>query len=143
MLTTQPEWAFANILDQIYEHTPFLSTTLTRLSDIGYRDIDIRSEFILSLLGVVLNLLRTRMPKLLDRPALLAHTIHQTIIFDEAIREGGFDDGRTLWGREAADAGEVSKWDGLTGVVLREEGWFERWLAGEKKCKLLDAICGG
>lgn len=110
----QPEWAFANILDQIYQHTPFLNT-ISRLCE----GVDLRSEFTRALLPTVLGLLRSRIPQLLDRPALLAHTIYQTVVFDDALREGGQVE---------------AKWEGLTGVILREEGWYDRWLAGERKC---------
>lgn len=69
----------------------------------------------------------------MDRPALLAHTVYQTVLFDDAIREGGF----VLTGTSASEAGmgKQGRWEGLTSVILREEGWFGQWLVGEKKCK--------
>ncbi len=83
------------------------------------------------LLPILLDLLRARIPRLLDHPALLAHTIYQTVVFDEAIREGGFDiDAVSI--REGI---ENAPWEGLAGVLLKEQGWFEQWLAGEKKCE--------
>lgn len=91
--------------------------------------MDVRSDFILALFPTILDLLRQRIPLLLDRPALLAHTVYQTVLFDDAVREGGF----VLSGTSAGGAGE--RWEGLTGVILREEGWFEKWLVGEKKCE--------
>ncbi|OCF54147.1 hypothetical protein L486_08343 [Kwoniella mangroviensis CBS 10435] len=126
----KPEWAFANILDQIYEHQSFLSTYLQQLSSkAGFEDIDIKSEFTLLLFPILLGLLRARIPHLLQHPALLAHTIYQTVIFDEAVKEGGFDlDATSIYeGRESP------AWEGLSGVVLKENDWFEKWLLGEKK----------
>ncbi|WVQ70105.1 uncharacterized protein L199_008330 [Kwoniella botswanensis] len=126
----KPEWAFANILDQIYEHQSFLSTYLQQLSSkSGFEDIDIKSEFTLLLFPILLGLLRARIPPLLEHPALLAHTIYQTVIFDEAVREGGFElDATSIYeGRESPP------WEGLSGVVLKENDWFEKWLSGEKK----------
>ncbi|WWD15898.1 hypothetical protein CI109_100322 [Kwoniella shandongensis] len=126
----KPEWAFANILDQIYEHQTFITTYLQPLSaKAGYDSIDIRSEFTMLLFPILLSLLRSRIPHLLDHPALLAHTIYQTVVFDEAVKEGGFD----LDGVSIFEGRESGVWEGLTGVVLREEDWFTRWVAGEKK----------
>ncbi|WWC90049.1 uncharacterized protein L201_004981 [Kwoniella dendrophila CBS 6074] len=126
----KPEWAFANILDQIYEHQSFLSAYLQQLSaKAGYNDIDIKSEFTLLLLPILLNLLKSRIPHLLDHPALLAHTIYQTIIFDEAVKEGGFElDSTSIY-----EDRESPVWEGLSGLILKEQDWFERWLQGEKK----------
>ncbi|WVW83112.1 hypothetical protein I302_105130 [Kwoniella bestiolae CBS 10118] len=126
----KPEWAFANILDQIYEHQSFLSTYLQQLSTkAGYEDIDIKSELTLLLFPILLGLLRSRIPHLLEHPALLAHTIYQTVIFDEAVKEGGFDlDATSIYENRESPA-----WEGLSGVVLMEKDWFERWLVGEKK----------
>lgn len=85
------------------------------------------------LLPILLSLLRTRIPKLLDHPALLAHTIYQAVVFDDAVRAGDFDLSRT----SISHGVEGVEWEGLTGVLLREEGWFERWLAGEKRCEAM------
>lgn len=82
------------------------------------------------LFPILLNLLRARIPRLLDHPALLAHTIYQTVVFDDAIREGGFEiDTVSMY-----EGIENPHWEGLAGVLLRDQGWFDQWLAGEKKC---------
>lgn len=80
------------------------------------------------LFPILLKFLRTRMPHLVAHPALLAHTVYQTVLFDEAIREGGFDLSRTSIYR-----GAEAEWDGLADVILREGDWFNEWLAGEKR----------
>ncbi|WVR05282.1 hypothetical protein IAU60_002294 [Kwoniella sp. DSM 27419] len=126
----KPEWAFANILDQIYEHQSFLSNYLQPLCvKGGYDQVSVKSEFTLLLFPIVLSLLRSRIPHLLDHPALLAHTIYQTIVFDEAIKDGGFE----LETTSLYEGRECGEWEGLSGVILREEDWFTRWLVGEKK----------
>lgn len=53
------------------------------------------------------------------------------MLFDDAVRENGFDLGRT----SPYLGVEEPEWEGLAGVILREEDWFEQWLNGEKKCK--------
>lgn len=95
-----------------------------------------QSDITCLLLPLALNLVRSRIPHLLPHPALLAHTIYQTIQFDTAVRNGGFDLPSTWVGRQAerVQQGSVADWNGLTDVVLAEPGWFESWLAGEKRC---------
>jgi hypothetical protein len=107
---------------------------------------------IAQLLPLALALLRHRFPHLLDHPALLAHTVYQTVVFDEAVRQLGFRYGRT-WkvvcarqrqrrqqqertgkgGRQEHEENE--EWVGLTEQVLSTADWYDRWLAGEKKCE--------
>ena len=82
------------------------------------------------LFPLLLSFLRARIPHLLNHPALLAHTIYQTIVFDNAIREGGFDIDRI----SVTEGIENSSWEGLAGLLLKDQGWFDQWLAGEKKC---------
>ncbi|OXM81277.1 hypothetical protein C364_01141 [Cryptococcus neoformans Bt63] len=126
----KPEWAFANILDQMYIHQAFLTTYIQTLtSQAGYTSVSVKSEFTLLLLPILLSLLRARIPHLLDHPALLAHTVYQTVVFDEAVRGGGFD----LKATSLYEVRDAPPWEGLVGVVLREDDWFERWLTGEKK----------
>ncbi|KIR53163.1 hypothetical protein I315_04199 [Cryptococcus gattii Ru294] len=126
----KPEWAFANILDQVYTHQTFLTTYIQQLtSQAGYTSVSVKCDFTLLLLPILLSLLRARIPHLLDHPALLAHTVYQTVVFDEAVRGGGFD----LKATSLYEGRDAPTWEGLVGVVLRESDWFERWLAGEKK----------
>ncbi|XAO24018.1 hypothetical protein I312_102808 [Cryptococcus bacillisporus CA1280] len=126
----KPEWAFANILDQVYTHQTFLTTYIQQLtSQAGYTSVSAKYEFTLLLLPILLSLLRARIPHLLDHPALLAHTVYQTVVFDEAVRGGGFG----LKATSLYEGRDAPTWEGLVGVVLRESDWFERWLAGEKK----------
>ncbi|WVQ71643.1 hypothetical protein IAR50_001183 [Cryptococcus sp. DSM 104548] len=124
----KPEWAFANILDQIFTHQAFVSTYLQPLTaQTGY-EVSVSSEFTLLLLPMVLSLLKARIPHILDHPALLAHTVYQTVVFDDAVKDGGF----ALENTSIYESKEAPQWEGLTGVILRESDWFERWLIGEK-----------
>nr|ODN88505.1 hypothetical protein L204_06360 [Cryptococcus depauperatus CBS 7855] len=125
----KPEWAFANILDQIYTHNQFLATYLQKLANSSGYSISIASEFTLVLFPILLSLLRTRIPRLLGHPSLLAHTIYQTAVFDDAIRLQAFD----LKDTSLSEEKEAPLWEGLVGAVLREENWFESWLSGEKQ----------
>lgn len=93
----------------------------------------LQSEFTLLLFPILLAFLRSRIPHLLPHPALLAHTIYQTILFDESVQEGGFDKAQTSI-YEGKEAGE---WEGLAGLILKQEGWFEQWVNGERTCKSL------
>ncbi|KAL7423932.1 hypothetical protein Q5752_001517 [Cryptotrichosporon argae] len=127
----KPEWAFANLLDMLYEHRDFFEDYIKPLSARAGYDVDVQSELTLLLFPLALNLLRSRIPHLLPHPALLAHTVYQTIVFDDALRSRGFDLGATsLYKGETSEIGE---WEGLAGIVLREEGWFNKWLQGERK----------
>lgn len=122
----KPEWAFSSIRDTVHEVAPFLSAFVQPLTAKQYKgSVDVRSEFTMLLMPILLAFLRVRIPALLTHPALLAHTVYQCVLFDEAVRDGGFALGKT----SLYDGGE---WEGLTGAVLREEGWFASWLEGEK-----------
>lgn len=99
---------------------------------------------IAQLLPLPLALLRHRFPYLLDHSALLAHTVYQTVVFDDSVRQNGFNYARTwnsFHARQHLDDTSTSEeiadgeWIGLTEEVLGTDDWFERWLSGEKKCK--------
>lgn len=107
-----------------------------------------QSEMIAQLLPLPLALLRHRFPHLLDHPALLAHTVYQTVVFDEAVRQLGFRYERTwkvvrtrrehergVKGSAQEQRVESEEWVGLTEQVLSTADWYDRWLAGEKKCE--------
>lgn len=125
----KPEWAFSSIRDTLVDLTPFLSgyvQPLTTRCLPQLSKVDIVAEFTMLLFPILLSFLRVRVPALLDHPALLAHTVYQCVLFDESIRDSGFQLSKT-------SLYESGEWEGLTGAVLREEGWFARWLEGEKR----------
>lgn len=125
----KPEWAFSSIRDTLVDLSPFLSgyvQPLTLRCMPQLQGVNVVDEFTMLLFPILLSFLRVRVPALLSHPALLAHTVYQCVLFDDSIRAGGFQLGRT----SLYDGGE---WEGLTGAVLREEGWFGKWLEGEKR----------
>ena len=71
------------------------------------------------------------MPSLLQHPPLLAHTIHQALLFDTALAEEGFSSQRTSATLESPAVG----WRGLSDVILGNIEWFDTWLRGERECK--------
>ena len=89
-----------------------------------------QSEFAMLCFPILLKLLRSRIARLLDQPALLAHTIYQTVVFDDAVRDSGFN----LSAVSISQGVEVGEWEGLTGTLLHQAGWFDQWLAGERRC---------
>ena len=88
-----------------------------------------QSEFIAQLLPLPLSLLNARLPLLLPpaHPSLLAHTVHQTLLFDDRVREKGYRPNRTL-------AAGKRVWDGLTGEILRMGDVLNAWVEGERDC---------
>lgn len=132
----KPEWAFSHILDMIFQHRHFAEDYLQPLLDRnGFNEVDAMSELINQLIPLPLSLLQHRFPHILDHPALLAHTVYQTVLFDDAIRGADFDIART-WSavkqRRRGTAGEC-EWKGLAEQVLSTSDWYERWLSGERK----------
>jgi len=71
------------------------------------------------------------MPSLLRHPPLLAHTIHQALLFDIALAEEGFRSQRTsvMLGSPGV------QWRGLSDVILGNIEWFDTWLRGEQECE--------
>lgn len=132
----KPEWAFSHILDLIFEHRHFAEDYLQPLLDrTGFAEVDALSELINQLIPLPLSLLQRRFPHLLDHPALLAHTVYQTVIFDDSIRADDFDITRTWSAVRRRRRGSVDEleWKGLAEQVLSTSDWYERWLAGERK----------
>ncbi len=80
-------------------------------------------------------MLTHRFPHLLPHPSLLAHTVYQTVVFDDAIRADEYDPQRTLAGvRQRQDGADgPPSWRGLTEALLGTADWFERWLEGERQ----------
>jgi hypothetical protein len=46
------------------------------------------------------------------------------------VKSGGFDLGET----SLATGSSETEWEGLSGVILKQEGWFGQWVDGERKC---------
>jgi RAD50-interacting protein 1 len=131
------------------EHRPFMESVIQELlGKTVYRDIvawvsrfdlDLdtflnfcnQREFARLLLPLITRKIRKTVPLILAHPALLAHTIYQTLSFDSAFREQGFD----LQGTFATRGRDGSKsWLGCSEVILGKDQWFDSWVEGEKKC---------
>ena len=99
-----------------------------------YRNINAWREFTLLLLPLLSRKLRKTVPALIPHPPVLAHTIYQALAFDSSLREEGFD----LPGTSAAvgkDKGELTRWQGISEVILGRKDWFEAWMEGERACR--------
>lgn len=88
------------------------------------------------LLPILERKLKRSVPLLLTRPALLAHTVYQSLIFDSSLRDMGYEfvqDKQEVpdEGKREAERGGISK------VILDQKDWFKAWLEGEKKCMLI------
>ncbi|CAK5280068.1 unnamed protein product, partial [Mycena citricolor] len=123
----KPEWYFTHILNAIHDHKSFLESVVQPLlsTTTEYRDIDASREFTLLLLPILARKLRRSMASLLPHPALLAHTIYQALVFDDAVREDGFALAHTTTGS--------GDWPGICDVILGREEWFSAWLEGERQ----------
>jgi hypothetical protein len=56
-------------------------------------------------------------------PPVLAHTIFQTLEFDNVLRS-----------RNYRPRGLQGEWKGLSDLILGKKEWFEAWLEGEREC---------
>lgn len=143
----QPEWAFSSILDTIYEQRPFLldyiQPLLSRTPSPSspsplLAKVDALSELIDQLLELPFTMLEHRLEHLYPHPPLLAHTIYQTVQFDENIkRNRWYELDRTWKGvRHTALQGEsrqLPDWQGLASQLLSHNDAFAKWLQGEKE----------
>lgn len=72
---------------------------------------------------------------LLTRPALLAHTVYQSLIFDSSLRDMGYEFVQDKPGAHGDERREAEQ-GGISKVILDQKDWFNAWLEGEKKCRL-------
>lgn len=86
-------------------------------------------QYVTLLLGILERKIRRSMPKLLAHPALLAHTIYQSLVFDSTLRELGYE-----FGRAESKSDEDMESGGISRIILDQKEWFDAWLEGEKKC---------
>lgn len=129
---SKPELFLTHMLDVSHRHRPFLENYVQRLLDkSSYRSLDAWREFTRLLFPVLARKIRSIVPILLQHPSLLAHLIYQTLSFDAALREAGFDLKGTMVATKPGH--EEQEWDGLAEVVLGNSEWFEAWLEGEKR----------
>jgi RAD50-interacting protein 1 len=83
-----------------------------------------KTDFITGLLNDLQRKLRKTMPQVLQQPALVSHTIHEVLTFDQTLRE-----------RYAYTAPDTSAFKlGLAQVIVGNSEWFNAWLNMEKQC---------
>lgn len=74
------------------------------------------------------------MPALLPHPSLLAHTVYQSLAFDDALRGAGFSLTGTTQSLNKPDSA-MEQWDGTSEIILGSKEWFDAWLDGERNCQ--------
>lgn len=97
----------------------------------NYSTGEVQREFTRLLIPILAKKIRRTMPALLNHPSLLAHTIYQTLSFDEALKDAGFG----LLGTLEEYDGDLEGWKGTSDIILGKKEWFDAWLEGERKCK--------
>ncbi|KAI0786115.1 RINT-1 family protein [Abortiporus biennis] len=127
----KPEWYFTHVLNIIHEHQQFMESVVQKLlAKSEYREFNAWREFTLLLFPLLSRKLRRTIPTLVTHPSLLAHTIYQALVFDNAVREEGFE----LSGTSASVKGtSEQKWEGISEVILGTTEWFNAWMEGERK----------
>ncbi|KAL0950725.1 hypothetical protein HGRIS_007501 [Hohenbuehelia grisea] len=127
----KPEWYFTHVANVAHEHRSFMDSVVqSLLNSTKYKTISAWDEFAFLLLPLLARKLRRTMPTLLPHPSLLAHTIYQSLSFDAALVEEGFQISRTS---AALNEPSLTKWEGVSEVILGKKEWFEAWLDGEKR----------
>ncbi|KAI5481051.1 hypothetical protein MNV49_006237 [Pseudohyphozyma bogoriensis] len=118
----KPEYPLSHVLNLLSAHERFLQEDIQDLLDEhGFSAIDAMTDFTSLLLPPLSSRLRHHTPQLLVLPPVLAHTIYQTLDFDEMLRK-----------RNYRPRGHVGEWNGLSEVILGKKEWFATWLAAEK-----------
>ncbi|KAI6133315.1 TIP-1 family-domain-containing protein [Pisolithus croceorrhizus] len=87
-----------------------------------------KHQYVKLLMGILERKIKRSVPQLLGRPALLAHTIYQSLLFDSSLRELGYEFDQV----EGKKDEEVEK-GGISRIILDEKEWFDAWIEGEKK----------
>ncbi|KAK9761617.1 hypothetical protein K7432_013353 [Basidiobolus ranarum] len=118
----KPEWYFSHVLSIVRDYSDFLITQVQPLlSSAGLGMYDAKNEFIRELLLAVEAKLKRDMKKLIKNPQYLAHTVRETLEFDQAIRELHF-----YCERDGSD------WKGCVNVFTEQKSTFDAWLNAEK-----------
>ncbi|KAG0176220.1 hypothetical protein DFQ29_006407 [Apophysomyces sp. BC1021] len=127
----KPEWYLTHVKNTIATHIPFLVTTIQPIVDsaseyLGGR-ISVKDNFIKGLLANVSRKLQATIPKTLDHPSWMSHTIHEILLFDQNLQEN--------FAYAPSDTQENNRI--MASVVLGERQWFDAWFQAEKKFSLI------
>lgn len=125
----KPEWYFTHVANVAHDHRPFMEGTVQRLlTGTKFQNVNAWHQYVKLLLGILERKVKRSVPQLLGRPALLAHTIYQSLLFDSSLRELGYEFDQV----EGKKDGEAEK-GGISRIILDENEWFDAWIEGEKK----------
>ncbi|KAI6134109.1 TIP-1 family-domain-containing protein [Pisolithus croceorrhizus] len=125
----KPEWYFTHIANVAHDHRPFMEGAVQRLlTGTKFQNVNAWHQYVKLLMGILERKIKRSVPQLLGRPALLAHTIYQSLLFDSSLRELGYEFDQV----EGKKDEEVEK-GGISRIILDEKGWFDAWIEGEKK----------
>ncbi|KAL4068308.1 TIP-1 family-domain-containing protein [Scleroderma yunnanense] len=125
----KPEWYLTHIANVAHDHRPFMEGVVQRLL-VGtrFQNVNAWYQYTTLLLGILDRKIKRSMPKLVDHPALLAHTIYQALIFDSTLRDLGYE-----FDAVANKNDEEMERGGISRIILDQKEWFDAWLEGEKK----------
>ncbi|KAF9933430.1 hypothetical protein FBU30_005464 [Linnemannia zychae] len=111
-----------NRLDK--DHTPFLQSFVQGIvHDTEYKEYDVKNDFTRALIVTVERKIRNSVPDMLSSPEILSHAIHETLRFDNTLREGEL----------YLPPGQTSEWQGAVQVYLSNRLWLKTWLRVEKE----------
>ncbi|KAL1916497.1 uncharacterized protein VTP21DRAFT_5688 [Calcarisporiella thermophila] len=123
----KPEWFFSYILTSIRDHNIFLSTKIQDIVDeAGYGVYDTRNDFVRGLLTLVEGKLERTLPNLLETPSYLSHTVYETLLFDQTLREF----------HQYYPPGTDDWQGGCVEVITGRHEWFSAWFDMEKEFAL-------
>ncbi|KAF8559367.1 RINT-1 family protein [Imleria badia] len=129
----KPEWYFTHIANVAHDHRPFMEGVMQRLiSGSKFQDVNAWHNYTTLLLPILERKLKRSVPVLLTRPALLAHTVYQSLIFDSGLRDMGYAFVQDNRGANDDEKREPER-GGISKVILDQKDWFNAWLEGEKK----------
>ncbi|KAI8366626.1 TIP-1 family-domain-containing protein [Radiomyces spectabilis] len=122
----KPEWYLTHVKNTIAAHIPFLMTVVQpivdRASDHLQIRISVKDHFIRAILVNVARKLRNDIPRLLDHPSYLSHTVHEILTFDQLLQDDfAYVTLEKNVQRETASA-----------VILQNREWFDAWFQAEK-----------
>ena len=133
-----PEYWLSHITDKLLiQHSDFIQDYVQPLLSQAFRGstialnpsyIDATSAFITSLLPMLRTKIFATLPKVENQPQLLSHLIHETMNFDETLRNE--------WSYSGNGSSNITRWQGLTSEILGADPWFAKWLSIEKEFAL-------
>ncbi|KAI6045100.1 RINT-1 family protein [Pisolithus marmoratus] len=125
----KPEWYFTHIANVAHDHRPFMEGVVQKLlAGTKFQNVSAWHQYVKLLVGVLERKIKRSVPQLLGRPALLAHTIYQSLLFDTSLRELGYE-----FDQVEGKKDEEVEMGGISRIILDEKEWFDAWIEGEKK----------